>query len=127
LKTYCKGFLLDLQMALNKHPATVLAGTSGPFESILQMAKEHFHFQLHAYGANAHQIQISNFREIATILTNSNTANRGNIKGLVDFRKDLIVVAVLLIEVVLEMASIEELILVDYALKEGVFFSNSLN
>ncbi len=127
LKSYSKDFLNDLQLALKKYPLTVLAGTSGPFESVLQMAKAHFQFQVTNKGANAHQLQIIDFREIARLLVISNSESRGKIKGLVEFRKDLIVVATLLIEVVLEMASIEELILVDYALKEGVFFSNPLD
>jgi exopolyphosphatase/guanosine-5'-triphosphate,3'-diphosphate pyrophosphatase len=46
LKTYSKDFLKDLQLALKKYPVAVLAGTSGPFESILQMAKAHFQFQV---------------------------------------------------------------------------------
>jgi len=127
LKTYSKGFLKDLQMALKKYPVTVLAGTSGPFESILQMAKAHFQFQVTNEGAHAHQIQITDFRKLAALLVNSNSENRSKIKGLVEFRKDLIVVAMLLIEVVLELSSIHEMILVDYALKEGVFFSNPLD
>jgi exopolyphosphatase/guanosine-5'-triphosphate,3'-diphosphate pyrophosphatase len=125
LKTYSKGFLKDLQLALKKYPVAVLAGTSGPFESILQMAKAHFQFQVTDEGAYAHQIQITDFRKLTTLLVNSNSENRSKIKGLVEFRKDLIVVAMLLIEVVLELSSIHEMILVDYALKEGVFFAEN--
>ena len=125
LKTYSKGFLKDLQLALKKYPVAVLAGTSGPFESILQMAKAHFQFQVTDEGAYAHQIQITDFRKLTTLLVNSNSENRSKIKGLVEFRKDLIVVAMLLIEVVLELSSIHEMILVDYALKEGVFFADN--
>lgn len=123
LKNYCKSKLNELMAALQQFPVNTLIGTAGPFESFKEILAAHFQIQPTVIGKHAHSIQIQDFLMLSGVLKTTNTETRGQIKGLIDFRKDLIVVGALLVESLLESYPFKELVVVDYALKEGVFFT----
>ncbi len=125
LKAHCQLQLTELKIALHAFPVGILLGTSGPFDSFSQILSQHFHLQQPNANQHAHTISIANFLHLSTYLKHSNKLERSKTKGLIEYRKDLIVVAALLVEVVMELYPFKKIIAVDYALKEGVFFSEN--
>ncbi len=123
LKMHCQKLMLGLKAALAEYPVNSLVGTAGPFESFKEMLNQHFQVELEAKNRHAAVVPIAAFLKLSATLKQTTTEQRSQLKGLIPFRKDLIVIGALLVESVLEMHSFEALIVVDYALKEGVFFS----
>lgn len=125
-----KNYLLDvlgagedsLLEAINRFKPTYLAGTAGSFESVHKVLSGDLgilpvelgkHFQLYSWD----QWKVFKQEVVYQAL-----AHREQLKNLIDFRRELIVVAGILIDFVQEKSETKHLFCLDFALKEGVFF-----
>ena len=123
------------QLALQMHLAEVLAplfkeassrdidlliGASGAFESVAEMIAYEYHSPDLLDGLLSFQIDLDKYKVMHDRILGSTLEERLEFKGLVPMRAEMIVVAVLLIETVVNTIGIEEMYLSTYAMKEGV-------
>lgn len=114
VRAFLKQTLQPLINALKNYPVKQLVGASGTFdvlEAILVDEKTTPHFS---------SIPRANFQPVYQALLYSTLADRLSNPGIPDQRAKLIIVALLLIDFVLELADIDAIWVSAYAMKEGV-------
>ena len=100
--------------ALEKYPTTVLVGASGTFDVLEYVLAKEQNYPNHAF------VKVEDFYPLYYQLINSTLEERLAMKDIPDTRADMIIVAVILIDVILEKAQIQQIIVSNYAMKEGV-------
>ncbi|MEM1122782.1 MAG: phosphatase, partial [Bacteroidota bacterium] len=114
LQSFLNQFLSNLYVALDKYPTTTLVGASGTFDVLeFVLAQENTH-KNHAF------VEVADFAPLYQLLLKSTKAERLAMKEVPDTRADMIVVAVILIDFILQKADIQEIIVSNYAMKEGI-------
>jgi len=114
--------LVDLIEVCRLHRPTVLIGSAGAFESFAEIISCKYNFKGSVGTAPARNIELQYFHEIASVLRNSTHEQRDQIPGLIPLRVDMIVVASILTEYIINRVEIKMMVLSDYSLKEGVLF-----
>ena len=112
--TYFDQILLPLFAALKKYPVSQLIGSSGTFdvlENIFVLEKTHL---LHAF------ISIENTKDFYESVKYKTLEERFAMPEVPDSRATMIVVAMILIQYVVEKCQIEQIITSSYAMKEGI-------
>lgn len=110
-KDYIRKSLLPLSEVVSGLDVSSLIGASGSFEVV----KDIYDGQNDSYGVNKSDVE-----ELIHHLIASDYQKRSEIKGLPQQRVKLIVVAMILIEVALEILEPNELLVSPYAIKEGL-------
>lgn len=108
--------LQPLQAALAVYPTHTLVGASGTFdvmENILVKHKTHPH---HSF------LLASAFPDFFTHLLHSTYAERLKMEGMPEIRADMVVVALILVDVVMQIAGIETIVISEFAMKEGMLY-----
>ena len=100
--------------ALIQYPTSYLVGASGTFDVLEFILAKDQNFDNHAF------VQVKDFAPLYQLLLNSTTEERFAMKEVPDTRADMIVVAIILIHFILRKAKIEEIIISNFAMKEGV-------
>ncbi|MCO6491958.1 MAG: hypothetical protein J5I98_26310 [Phaeodactylibacter sp.] len=113
---YLRQHLQPLAEALDRFPARRLVGASGTFD-VMQF----FLGEEKAHPLNA-TIPVEKFYPFYGQLVKMDDEERRSLKGMPLDRVDMIVVALILIEVALEMAGIRQITVSAYAMKEGMLF-----
>ena len=98
----------------------LLIGSAGSFETLLDVLKLDLQKANNSITPFAHEVSKENVNLFFGLILHSTEAERKQLKGLLDFRVDMIVVATLLFKHVLETYSIGNLVASNYALKEGL-------
>jgi exopolyphosphatase / guanosine-5'-triphosphate,3'-diphosphate pyrophosphatase len=107
--------LKDLKMALQQHPCPTLIGASGAFDAIdLFILDPATKPKLYGY------IKRAQFDPLYQMFLKSTLAERQEMPGLALERIEMIVVAQILVQFVLELAQITEIYTSEYSLKEGM-------
>jgi exopolyphosphatase/guanosine-5'-triphosphate,3'-diphosphate pyrophosphatase len=109
----------DLKQVCQVYKPVQLIGSAGAFESFATMIDG----DLDMKQLKATTINISSYRELSKKLISSTHTERESLKGLIRLRVDMIVIASLITNYVLEMVSPEKLSLSTYDLKMGVLSS----
>ena len=112
--TYFDQILLPLFAALKKYPVSQLIGSSGTFdvlENIFVLEKTHL---LHSF------ISIENTKDFYESVKYKTLEERFAMPEVPDSRATMIVVAMILIQYVVEKCQIEQIITSSYAMKEGI-------
>ncbi|HOY15056.1 MAG TPA: hypothetical protein PLY70_18045, partial [Saprospiraceae bacterium] len=118
LKSHVNEMLIELIEVLKPlSPVTKLVGASGSFEVLESM--NGWEIATHSN----HIVQIDTCRKIVTKVVEADYDTRLKMEGLPAERTKLIVVAMILIDVVLEILKPEFIEVCPYALKEGVLAS----
>jgi len=111
---------LDLELQPLKQQLTdgpkikALIGASGSFEVVQAI------LDLSRWNQQTYKCHVLDFFKVQEMIMHKSTEERVQIKGLPIERVDLIVVALFLINYILKLTEAEEIIISDYALKEGV-------
>jgi exopolyphosphatase/guanosine-5'-triphosphate,3'-diphosphate pyrophosphatase len=109
----------SLDDAVKEHPPTLLLGSSGSFDSIVDMA----HFK---YGTDrkalANPIENAHFYGLFDALIGSTKNERLLVPGLQPLRADFMVIAMIMIKFTLNRYQLTRIHQSNYALKEGVLF-----
>lgn len=108
--------LQPLQTALAAYPTNTLVGASGTFdvmENILVKNKTHPHHSFLAARA---------FPDFFAQLLRTTYEERLQMQGMPEIRADMIVVALVLVDVVIQLANIQTIIISEYAMKEGMLY-----
>jgi exopolyphosphatase/guanosine-5'-triphosphate,3'-diphosphate pyrophosphatase len=114
-EAYLKTILKPLESAFSKYSNIRLVGASGAFEVVENILVK----EKNGLSAVA---SVAEFLTLHQQVLHSNLEDRLNMEGIPSTRADLIVVAFILINFVIQNADIQEIVVCDYALKEGVLF-----
>jgi exopolyphosphatase/guanosine-5'-triphosphate,3'-diphosphate pyrophosphatase len=115
--------LIDLKQALNEYPVTTLVGSAGSFETLVDVVLNDLHTIPIALSKHAFEINLPLFDIFYELMITSNNEQREKLKGMVNFRLEMIIVASVLMRYVIDHYYIRKLIASNYAMKEGVLFS----
>jgi len=99
---------------LIKYPTMTLVGASGTFDVLEFILAKNQPYKHHAF------VQVKDFEPLYQTLINSTEAERYAMKDVPDTRADMIVVAIILIEFMLKKVDIQEIIVSNFAMKEGI-------
>ena len=111
--------LLPLTNAVHQYQPTVLVGSSGSFDTLIDM---HSHEQTGTWppaDQAAFTLPVADFYHFYQLLIERNHEQRMALPGMTELRVDMIVVAVYLIDFVLRTYAINDIRVSTYALKEG--------
>lgn len=120
---YLEEVLLPLKEAVSIHQPKVLVGAAGSFETLTDVVIKDLAVIPLSLSRSACEIRREDFDVFVEIMKTSTLAQRMKLKGMIDFRVEMITVAALLMDVVVQSFGIKRIITSDYALKEGVLFS----
>ena len=123
LHDYFQDQLLPLTNAIHQYTPTVLVGSSGSFDTLVDMWFMHERGHLPPPDQTAFDLPIAEFYRSSELLITRNHAERMQLPGMIELRVDMIVVAVCLIDYVLKTYGITQINTSTYALKEGVLSS----
>ncbi len=123
LYDYFQEQLVPLANAIHQYQPTVLVGSSGSFDTLVDMWCMHEQGHLPDPDQNTFMLPIAEFYRAYELLITRNHTERMQIPGMIELRVDMIVVAVCLIDYVLKTYGISQIITSTYSLKEGVLAS----
>lgn len=120
LKHFFDKELLPLRLAMQQYKISTLIGSAGSFESVVDLVENFFEKKLH-FNTSC-QISIPEFKVINHVLVNSSKQERLEMPGLASFRVEMIVVASIMTNYVIDQFNISKLYCSDFSLKEGILF-----
>lgn len=129
LEIYLETALLGLTKALFSHTPLLLVGSAGAFETIIAMSSDGETDLVDEHGeltCPAIRIDKEDFYKLYQKIVIADLETRKNMKGMLDIRADMIVVAMALIKFIIEKINPQQIIASAYSLKEGVLFSKVL-
>ena len=120
LQNYLKNELQPLFEAVKKFPITELIGSSGSFDSLADMIAARYYTGTISDTGTEYTFNLEDVSAIHEVILKSTTAERMKMKGLIEMRVDMIVVACCLIRYLLSVHTFNRIRVSTYALKEGV-------
>lgn len=123
LHDYFQEQLVPLANAIHQYEPTVLVGSSGSFDTLVDMWFLHERGHLPPPDQTAFDLPIVEFYRAYERLITRNHAERMQLPGMIELRVDMIVVAVCLIDYVLKTYGITLIRTSTYSLKEGILSS----
>lgn len=115
--------VVPLANAVHQYPPAVLAGSSGSFDTLVDMWYMHERGHLPPPEQTTFDLPVAEFYRSYELLVSRNHADRMALPGMIELRVDMIVVAVCLIDYVLRTYGIDQIRTSTYSLKEGVLLS----
>ncbi len=123
LHTYFREQLLPLANAIHQYEPAMLAGSSGSFDTLVDMWFMHERGHLPDPDQATFSLPVAEFYRSYELLVSRNQDERMRLPGMIELRVDMIVVAVCLIDYVLRTYGIDRIQTSTYSLKEGVLAS----
>ena len=123
LHDYFQEQLIPLANAIHQYTPAVLVGSSGSFDTLVDMWFMHERNHLPPPDQTAFDLPVAEFYRSYELLITRTHAERMQISGMIELRVDMIVVAVCLIDYVIKTYGITQIKTSTYALKEGVLSS----
>lgn len=123
LLNYLVQTLLPLHQAINLHQPQALIGAAGAFETLVDVVIMDLAVEPLSLSKNAFEIRKEEFDLFVEMMRNSTQEQRIRLKGMKDFRVEMMTVAALLMQYVFRIGNFKRIIAVNYALKEGVLFT----
>jgi exopolyphosphatase/guanosine-5'-triphosphate,3'-diphosphate pyrophosphatase len=125
LQNYLQEQLLPLANAIHQYQPTTLVGSSGSFDTLVDMWYMHKHGQLPDPNETTFTLPLAEFYRSYELLLTRNHAERMQLPGMIKLRVDMIVVAVCLIDFILKTYGIQHIKTSTYSLKEGILSTMS--
>lgn len=122
LKDHLNEHMGDLYAACKEHGVRRLIGSSGSFDSLSEMISIQFHHNELPEDRKEYEFKMEEFQRIKTTILKATKEKRLEMRGLHRIRVDMIVMAVVMIELVIEKCGITEMAQSAYSLKEGILF-----
>ena len=119
INLYLTQQLQPLFKAITLFPTTQLIGSSGAFDSIIEMIHGELDGEALVKEKICYSISMLDYNTVAQLVIKSTLSERKNIKGLIPMRFDMIVISSLLINFILKSFTINNLQVSTYSLKEG--------
>lgn len=122
-KEYLSTALTPLTEAVNKFKPVILVGSSGTFDTLCDIAAiRQGDTSRQAETPIASKLSLGEFYSIHQELLTKNHEQRLAIPGMLEMRVDMIVLASIVVDFVLEQYKLQEIRVSSYALKEGVLY-----
>lgn len=118
LKKHYKECLPSLMIEVEKHKPQTLIGTSGSFDTLISIIN--FNYNQYSLKEKNNKIPIPLFSEINYKLNEKTLEERLKIPGLIPMRAEIIGLATILTDYILNVTGINKLLQTSFALKEGV-------
>ncbi|MGV3558154.1 Ppx/GppA phosphatase family protein [Larkinella arboricola] len=120
MNRYFQEQLLPLTNAIHQYPPVVMVGSSGSFDTLIDMlfVQEKGHWP--AEDQTASELPLDAFYRFYELLLTRNHDERMQLPGMIELRVDMIVVGVCLIDYLLRTYGIRQIRVSTYSLKEGV-------
>jgi exopolyphosphatase/guanosine-5'-triphosphate,3'-diphosphate pyrophosphatase len=116
---YLKGVLQPLwDEVSNRGGVNILVGSSGSFDTLCDIYCQRNNIVL--TNEKGYSLPVESFKEISRDLLTKNREERLHTPGMIDLRVDMIIVALVLIETLIEQLHIQKIEISFYALKEGL-------
>lgn len=122
---YLQQSLMPLSFAINTHHPQILVGSSGVFDSLVEMIEANLH--LVQKTNSACEISIDDFYTIYHQILPLSYQERLNYKGLIQMRADMIVMSLILIDYILKTYDLKKIKISFYSLKEGIVIEQMSN
>lgn len=122
IHSYQKTMLQPLLEHVNKFKPFELVGSSGAFDSIIEMIHGELNGEPLTEFKTEYQVNMQQYQQITQMILNSTFLQRQQMKGLVPMRLDMIVISCLMIDFILKELSLTSLRVSTYSLKEGALF-----
>jgi exopolyphosphatase/guanosine-5'-triphosphate,3'-diphosphate pyrophosphatase len=119
IKNYLKENLTPLFIASKKYIPSELIGSSGAFDSVVEMIHGELGGEVLTDSKTGYEINIPAYHKVSQIVKSSTLEQRKQVKGLTPMRFDMIVVSCILIDFVMEQFHLEKMRVSTYSLKEG--------
>jgi exopolyphosphatase/guanosine-5'-triphosphate,3'-diphosphate pyrophosphatase len=127
INDYLSHYLTDLIDQLTIHQPKTLVGTSGAFDSFVDMlAALHGETGIHENSVT-YEINLDHFNSLHKKIICSTQAQRKEMKGLIPMRVDMIVISFLLAKFILTNSQINHFFCCTYSLKEGALVESIKN
>lgn len=118
--------LHPLILACQKYEPTVLIGSSGTFDTLAEIDILEKALNIDYNSTSEYNLAFKDYQRISTDIIKKSRSLRMEIPGMIEMRADMIVVACILINFVLERTGINQIRVSSYSLKEGVLNSIKL-
>jgi len=123
LNDYLNEQLIPLEEACKQYPPVEVIGSSGAFDSIVDMMAGEFKTQDLWDKKTEYTIDLDNYFPLSEKIISSTLSQRHNTKGLIEMRVDMIVISCLFVNFILNKFHLRQLRVSTYSLKEGVIFN----
>ncbi len=120
LQFYLKEELKPLYRAMSAHQVTELIGSSGAFDSFVDLVGYEYGKETLSDGKTEYQLELQHFFELGKKVIHSTTGERMQMKGLIAMRVDMIVISYLFVQLIINEFQLSTLKCSTYSLKEGV-------
>lgn len=122
-KTFLKDQVNGLLDELREFDIRFMVGSSGSFETLGSMIAMSKNDNLSAGHLNSYRFSDKDFRKVNKQIVRSNRSQRLKLPGMDPMRVDMIGMASLLIELLLDELKVTKMMVSSYALKEGILFN----
>lgn len=102
------------------HQPEVLIGSSGSFDTLADLILNRFHNVKGLNGEISYVYEMDEYEQIAKEILISTADERRQMKGMIEMRVDMMVIATIIVNFILRKLNIEKMTLSTYSLKEGV-------
>lgn len=123
LQQYLGDMLAPLFSAVAQHQPELLIGSAGAFETLVDVVINDLAVIPNSLSLHAFEIRKHDFEVFVEIMKTSTSEQRARLRGMIPFRIEMITVAALLMDFVVNQTQIKRIVVSNYALKEGVLFS----
>ncbi|MBP7808356.1 MAG: exopolyphosphatase [Bacteroidia bacterium] len=123
LFSYFDEQLIPLQDAIKNNVPLELIGSSGAFDSIVDMMAGEYNTEVLSDKKTEYSIDLEKYFPLSQTIIASTYKQRLNTKGLIEMRVDMIVISCLFVNYILNKFSLKKLRVSTYSLKEGVIFN----
>ncbi|WP_192823297.1 Ppx/GppA phosphatase family protein [Rufibacter sp. LB8] len=120
LRNYLQDHLQKLTAAVLQHQPEILIGSSGTFDTLVDMDLAAQNLTRDSNNTPEMEISLATFQRQYKELLQKNRAERLAIPGMLEMRVDMIVVACVAVDWVVEKYNLEKMRVSAYALKEGM-------
>lgn len=123
LNAYILQMLEPVWQQQANYQSPYLIGAAGSFDTLREVLTEDLNQAPVLLSKHASNIGLNQAALFSNLIQNSTISQRTQLKGLVDFRVDMIVAATCLMQIAIENLGSTQIIASHYALKEGILLS----
>jgi exopolyphosphatase/guanosine-5'-triphosphate,3'-diphosphate pyrophosphatase len=122
INNYLNTELKDLHNACKKFIPIELVGSSGAFDSFIEMIHGELDGEILDEFKHCYEVDLNKFNLISEKIINSNYKQRTEIRGLVEMRVDMIVISCILVSNIIDKLNLQKMRVSTYSLKEGALY-----
>lgn len=130
IRKHVRGYLASLAPKIKEFGVSTLVGSSGSFLTLAKMALLLMNPELDQSSLddlNQMAVKRSALREVSKLILKSDGSERANINGLDSKRVDIIPAAAVVLDELLRVGDFKEMVLSEWALREGIILSELEN